>query len=108
MRPSLAAGPRRRPWSVARAESWGIALAILSAVLWVAIGWWDPLAAILGISLALTAMCGAFVLAVSFADLLRGPSRGRPVRVIRTFDLVLGALLTFPPLYGLFVIWPEL
>lgn len=97
-----------RLWSVGRVEAWGLIFGITSAVLWVAIGLWNGLAAVLGLALVLTALCGATVLAASLADMFRGPSRGRPVRTIRRFDLVLGTLLTLVPLYGLFVIWPEL
>jgi len=78
---------------ISRLTGTGFAAALLALLLWPAVSrfeatWWP----FLGL-LAVAALAGAGVLALTGADLLLHPRRGGEVSPIRVFDVVSGAVL---------------
>jgi len=101
--------PRLRDrWTIQRAAGTGIVLGLAALLLSAAFGSWAetllyPYAALL----ALTFLCGASILWITFAD-MRARQRGIQVRPIRTFDVVAGLIIAAPSAYALWRVWPLL
>ena len=109
---------RRRPtpppkrlrdrWTIQRATGAGIMLGLTALLVSVAFGSWAnallyPYAALL----ALTLLCGASILWITFMD-MRARERGIQVRPIRMFDVAAGIVITAPSAYALWRVWPIL
>ena len=91
-------------WTIRRATGIGVTAGVVAAILWpfYALGqdpfYW-PFVAVL----AVTAFCGLSILLFSGLDIVLR-ERGRSVRPIRAFDLLLGLLLSAPSLVALAVL----
>jgi hypothetical protein len=53
-------------------------------------------------ALAVTALCGAYILLATWYDSYRNPRRGVRIRPIRGFDIAAGLLLIGPALWALY------
>jgi glycerol uptake facilitator-like aquaporin len=54
------------------------------------------------VALAVTALCGAYILLATWYDSYRNPRRGVRIRPIRGFDIAAGLLLTAPAIWALY------
>jgi hypothetical protein len=81
-------------WTMGRATGTGVVAGLLALLLWPAYAAW-PDAVLLPFTLLLliAALCGLSILAATAIDLVRRGDRGRRVRPLRAFDLVVGLLL---------------
>jgi drug/metabolite transporter (DMT)-like permease len=90
-----------RWWTIGRATGVGVSAGLAALVLWPLYAayqervLWAFLAA-----LAVAAICGVSILAISAADAVLKP-RGRNLRPIRAFDIAVGLLLAGPSLLQL-------
>ena len=93
-------------WRIQRAAGFGIGGGLAALMLaWLSQLWPDLLDWPYAAALAFTAFCGGSILWISGFDMRR---RGTSERMlpIRTFDLVIGAALLLPSLYGLWLLRP--
>lgn len=93
-------------WRIQRAAGFGIGAGLLALMLaWLSQLWPDQLDWPYAAALTFTAFCGGSILWISGFDMRR---RGTSERMlpIRTFDLVIGAGLLLPSLYGLWLLRP--
>ena len=98
----------RDRWTIQRATGAGLALGLAALLLSAAFGSWaETLLYPYAVLLALTFLCGASILWITFAD-MRARQRGIQVRPIRTFDVVAGLIITAPSAYALWRLWPLL
>lgn len=83
-----------RALSVPRVTGVGAVAGAAALLLWVAYSWW-PQAFVLPYvaALAVTAICGAYILLATWYDSYRNPRRGSRIRPIRGFDIAVGLLL---------------
>ena len=106
-RPPPPQGLRQR-WTIQRATGAGIILGLAALLVSVAFGSWAEALLYLYVGLlALTFLCGASILWITFAD-MRARQRGIQVRPIRTFDVVAGLIIAAPSAYALWRVWPLL
>ncbi|HEV2748183.1 MAG TPA: hypothetical protein VGW34_12900 [Allosphingosinicella sp.] len=88
-------------WTISRASGTGVTAGLAALLLWPAYAaWQDPLRAAYVAALALTAFCGVSILVITAADILRH-RRGRRLRPVRAFDVLLAILLALPSLLAL-------
>lgn len=92
-------------WTIQRATVCGIIFG-LAALLLAAAPWNWPIYPY-ALLLAATFLCGASILWITVQD-VRRRRRGERIRPIRAFDVAMGALISLPALYGLWLIRPEL
>ena len=92
-----------RSWTITQATHVGLIAGLLALILWPAYAiFQNPLRLPFAASLAAIAFCGLSILAITIADLLFHRARGRRLRPIRVFDIVLGVsmillgLITLP------------
>ena len=98
----------RDRWTIQRATGAGFVLGLAALLVSVAYGSWaDALLYPYAALLALTFLCGASILWITFAD-MRARQRGIQVRPIRMFDVVAGLIITAPSLYAMWRLWPLL
>jgi hypothetical protein len=98
----------RDRWTIQRATGAGIILGLVALLVSVAFGSWaDALLYPYAALLALTFLCGASILWITFMD-IRARERGVQVRPIRMFDVVAGIVITAPSAYALWRAWPSL
>lgn len=83
----------RRWWTPARASGIGVAAGLVAAILWPIYAAWPQALVPFAAALAITSLCGLTVLGYGVYDLLTR-KRGLKARHARTFDLVLGAVLS--------------
>jgi hypothetical protein len=98
----------RERWTIQRATGAGLIFGLAALLLSVAFGSWAdlllyPYAALL----ALTFLCGASILWITFMD-MRARERGVQVRPIRMFDVIAGIVIVAPSAYALWRVWPAL
>lgn len=89
--------------TIPKAIGAGVASGALAILLWVGFSFrpdWFVLPYV-G-ALAATALCGAYVLLVTWCDGYRNPRRGTRIRPIRGFDMVAGLLLAGPATFALY------
>ena len=88
------------------ATRWGLAAGGLAAVLWPIHSLvQEPARPLFMLVLAITALCGAAMLALTTLDLAT-VRRSRAVLPARMFDLALGLVLTVPTTAALLEFWP--
>jgi hypothetical protein len=98
----------RERWTIQRATGAGILFGLAALLMSVAFGSWaDALLYPYAALLALTLLCGASILWITFID-MRARERGVQVRPIRMFDVVAGLVISAPSLYALWRVWPML
>ena len=86
-------------WTIPRASGIGVVAGLASVLLWQAyVAWQEPVRVAYLAALAVTALCGLTILLLTAADLVFHRRRGRRIRPVRAFDIVLGLLLTLPAL----------
>ena len=86
-------------WTIPRMSGIGAVAGLLSILLWQAyVAWHDPMRLPYLAALAVTACCGVSVLVLTAADMLFHRRRGRRIRPVRAFDVILGLLLALPAL----------
>jgi hypothetical protein len=91
-------------WRIQRATGFGVAGGLVALMLaWTSEIWPDLLFYPYAAMLAFTAFCGASILWISGFD-MRWRGTSERMRPIRAFDLVVGAALLLPSLYGLWMI----
>ncbi len=95
-------------WTIGRATGTGISAGLVCLVLWPIYAAYQervlwPFAA----ALALAAVCGLSILAITAADILFR-RRGRSVRPIRAFDIAIGVGLAVPSILQLRALWEQL
>ena len=91
-----------RSWTITQAMQIGLVAGLLALILWPAYAiFQDPLRLPFAASLAASAFCGLSILAITITDLLFHRARGRRLRPIRVFDIVLGVSMTLPGLMAL-------
>lgn len=89
----------RSLWTIPRASGIGVVAGLASVLLWQAyVAWQEPVRAAYMAALVVTALCGLTILLLTAADLLFHRRRGKRIRPVRAFDVVLGLLLTLPAL----------
>ncbi|WP_324750450.1 hypothetical protein SH591_02935 [Sphingomonas sp. LY54] len=94
-------------WTLRRATGIGVAAGLAALVLWpVYAAWQEAVRLPYVAALALSAFCGLSILAFTAIDLVQHRKRGRRLRPIRVFDLVLALLLAVPPLLVLEALRP--
>src|SRR3954447_6940321 len=109
---------RRRPppppkrlrdrWTIQRATGAGMVFGLAALLVSVAFGSWaDALLYPYAALLALTFLCGASILWITFMD-MRARERGIQVRPIRMFDVAAGIIIAAPSAYALWRVWPML
>jgi hypothetical protein len=80
----------------------GIAAGAAAILLWIVYARTPSLVVIpYVLALAVTALCGAYILLVTWYDSYRNPRRGVRIRPIRGFDIASGLLLAVPALWAL-------
>jgi len=87
-------------WTLPRAIRLGLLAAFAALLLWPVYAVAQQVRPAFVAALALTALCGASILAMSLIDLLTVP-RDRRILPARVFDVALGLGLTIPPLLAL-------
>lgn len=91
-----------KSWTITQAMHVGLTAALLALILWPAYAIFQtPLRLPFAASLAAVAFCGLSILAITITDLLFHRARGRRLRPIRVFDIVLGVSMTLPGLIAL-------
>lgn len=86
-------------WTIPRASGIGVVAGLASILLWQAyVAWHEPVRGFYLAALAITALCGVTILLLTAADVLFHRRRGRRIRPVRAFDVVLGLLLALPAL----------
>ena len=95
--------------TIPRATGAGAIAGLAAILLWIAY-LFAPAAFVLPyvIALCVTALCGAYILLVTWYDSYRNPRRGVRIRPIRGFDIVVGFLLTAPAAWALYPFLPAL
>jgi drug/metabolite transporter (DMT)-like permease len=89
-------------WTIPRASGIGVVAGLASILLWQAYAaWQEPVRTAYLVALAVTLLCGATVLLLTAADMMFHRRRGRRIRPVRAFDIVLGLLLTLPTIVAL-------
>ena len=95
-------------WRIQRATGFGVGAGFLALMLaWLSQLWPDTLDLPYALMLAFTAFCGGSILWISFFD-MRARGTSERLRPIRVFDLVIGAALLLPSLYGLWLVGPAI
>lgn len=93
-------------WRIQRATGFGVGAGLVALMLaWLSQLWPDLLDYPYAVALAFTAFCGGSILWISGFDMRRRGTSER-MRPIRAFDLVVGAGLLLPSLYGLWLLRP--
>lgn len=86
-----------RSWTIARATQTGLIAALAALVLWPA---YERFGSVLRVpfatALAILGFCGISILLITASDISRHSRRGRHIRAMRTFDVVVGALMAAP------------
>ena len=94
-------------WTLRRATGIGVAAGLAALVLWpVYAAWQETVRLPYVAALALSAFCGLSILVFTAIDLAQHRKRGRRLRPIRVFDVVLAVLLAAPPLLVLGALRP--
>jgi hypothetical protein len=84
-------------WTISRAAGAGLLSGLAALILWpIFAAYQEPFRWPYMAALALTALCGFSILAMTAADLVLHPKRGQRVIPIRAFDIGLGLLLLVP------------
>jgi len=91
-----------KAWTITQAMRVGLLAGLVALILWPAYAiFQNPLRLPFAASLATLAFCGLSILVITVADLLFHRPRGKRLRPIRVFDIVLGLLMTVPGLMTL-------
>ena len=81
-------------WTMGRATGTGVLAGLVALLLWPAYAAWpEALLVPFTLLLLVAALCGLSILVATVIDLLRRSDRGRRVRPLRAFDLIVGLLL---------------
>jgi hypothetical protein len=81
-------------WTIKRASGIGASFGLVALLIWpFALAWPDTLSWPLLGGAAVAGLCGCSILLITVGDLIFHRRRGRRLRPIRAFDLVLGAAL---------------
>jgi hypothetical protein len=81
-------------WTIRRASGIGASSGLAALLLWpFALGWPDILSWPLLAAAVVAGLCGFSILFITVLDLLFHRRRGRRIRPVRAFDLVLGSAL---------------
>ena len=91
-----------KSWTITQATRVGLIAGFFALILWPAYAIFQlPLRLPFAASLAALAFCGFSILAIHVTDLLFHRARGRRLRPIRVFDIVLGVSMILPGLITL-------
>lgn len=97
-----------RSWSIHQLAGTGSIAGIAALFLWPAfVAWPEALRLPFVLILAAACFCGAAMLWITGRDIARRPARGSRLRPIRTFDVLLGLVLTVPTTIELSAIVPD-
>jgi len=89
--------PWWRAWTIGRASGVGAVAGLAALLLWpIYAAWQDPVRPFYLGALALAALCGASILAITAIDLARRGQRGGRLLAFRLFDVVLAIALLVP------------
>lgn len=89
-------------WTIPRASGIGVVAGLVSVLLWQAyVAWQEPVRLPYVAALGVTAFCGITILLLTVADIIFHRRRGRRIRPVRAFDIVLGFMLTLPTMEAL-------
>ena len=100
---------RRRTLSVPGATGTGAVAGAGALLLWIGYTFWPQTFVIpYVLALAITVICGAYVLLATWYDSYRNPRRGSRIRPIRGFDIASGLLLAGLGGWGIYPFLPAL
>ena len=100
---------RRSKVSVPGVTGAGAVAGATALLLWVGYTYWPQIFVIpYVLALAVTVVCGAYVLLATWYDSYRNPRRGSRIRPIRGFDIVAGVILAGLGGWGLYPFLPAL
>lgn len=100
---------RHRTLSVPGATGAGAVAGAVALLLWIGYTYWPRTFVIpYVLALALTVLCGAYVLLATWYDSYRNPRRGSRIRPIRGFDIAAGLLLAGLGGWGIYPFLPAL
>lgn len=99
---------RPATWTIHQVSGAGCAAGLAALLLWLCYAAWPEVVRLPFIAaLSIAAGCGIAMLLMTLADLKRRSGRGSRLRPIRTFDILLGLLLSVPSLAELRAIVPD-
>lgn len=99
---------RPSTWTIHQVSGVGCAAGLAAVVLWLFHAAWPEVVRFpFIVALSVAAGCGIAMLLMTLADLKRRSGRGSRLRPIRTFDILLGLLLSIPSLIELRAIVPD-
>lgn len=92
-------------WTISRATGVGVSAGLAALILWPAYAaYQEPLRLPYIAALSIAAFCGLSILAMTLIDVALHRRRGRRVRPVRAFDLLIALLLSAPALAALNVL----
>ncbi len=99
---------RPATWTIHQVSGAGCVAGLAALLLWLLYAAWPEAIRFPFIAaLSIAAGCGIAMLLMTLADLKRRSGRGSRLKPIRTFDIILGLLLSVPSLIELRAIVPE-